>query len=223
MPSGTLTVLDVFTRVRELLGDRDPGGLQWLDAELITWLNEGALEIVRYRPEASSTTAQLSLVAGTQQALPTDGISMLTAEHNGDTATPGRVCKLISRRQLDHVQPDWHTHSRKAEVVWIMPSEANPRIFWVYPPNDGAGVITMTYASYPSLVALQTDKIPVPDTFLAPLVDYMCYRAYQKQLESQESQSRANEHRELFANAIGITNAVMAERGASSRMAKGVV
>lgn len=223
MATGTLTVQAVFTNVRELLGDKDPGGLQWLDAELLAWLNEGALEVIRIRPEASAVTVAGSLVAGTQQSLPADGMTMLTVDYNGTSSAPGRVCKLINRRQLDATQPDWHTQTRKKEVVWVMVSEANPQLFWVYPPNDGTGQITFTYSKYPTAVAALTDLIPVANTFMAPLVDYICFRAYQKQLESKESQGRAAEHRQLFENAMGITNKTFMERGANARVAQGVV
>ena len=223
MATGTLTVQNVFTNVRELLGDKDPGGLQWLDAELLAWLNEGALEIIRIRPEASSATLAQSLVAGTQQALPADGAAMLTVDFNGTSTTPGRVCKLINRRQLDATMPDWHTHPRKKEVVWVMVSDANPQLFWVYPPNDATGQITFTYSKYPATVDALTDLIPVANTFLAPLVDYICFRAYQKQLESKESQGRAAEHRQLFEGAMGLTNKTMGERAANARAAQDVV
>lgn len=223
MATGTLTVQNVFTNVRELLGDKDPGGLQWLDAELLAWLNEGALEIIRIRPEASSVTVAGALTAGTQQALPADGMTMLTVDYNGTSATPGRVCKLINRRQLDATMPDWHTQSRKKEVVWVMVSEANPQVFWVYPPNDGTGQMTYTYSKYPANVGALTALIPVSNTFLAPLVDYICFRAYQKQLESKESQGRAVEHRQLFENAMGLTNKTFIERGANGRHAQDVI
>ena len=223
MATGTLTVQNVLTNVRELLGDKDPGGLQWLDAELFAWLNEGALEVIRIRPEASSETVAKVLTAGTQQSLPPDGMTMLTVDFNGTAATPGRVCKLINRRQLDATMPDWHTHTKKKEVVWVMVSEANPQVFWVYPPNDATGQITITYSKYPAKVDALADLIPVADTFLAPLVDYICFRAYQKQLESKESQGRAAEHRQLFENAMGITNKTYVERGANGRAAQEVV
>lgn len=223
MATGTLTVQNVLTNVRELLGDKDPGGLQWLDAELFAWLNEGALEVIRIRPEASAETVAKVLTAGTQQSLPADGMAMLTVDFNGTTATPGRVCKLINRRQLDATMPDWHTHPKKKEVVWVMVSEANPQVFWVYPPNDATGQITITYSKYPAKVDALADLIPVADAFLAPLVDYICFRAYQKQLESKESQGRAAEHRLLFENAMGITNKTYVERGANGRAAQGVV
>lgn len=223
MATGTLTVQNVLTNVRELLGDKDPGGLQWLDAELFAWLNEGALEVIRIRPEASAETVAKTLTAGTQQALPVDGMTMLTVDFNGTVATPGRVCKLINRRQLDATMPDWHTQTKKKEVVWVMVSEANPQVFWVYPPNDGTGQITITYSKYPAKIDALTDLIPVADTFLAPLVDYICFRAYQKQLESKESQGRAAEHRQLFDGAMGLTNKTMGERAANARAAQDVV
>lgn len=218
MSAGTLTVAKVFANVRELLGDKDPGGLIWLDSELFGWLNEGALEIIRLRPEASSVTDSHVMASGTQQNLPADGMALLNIEYNGTSASPGRVCRLVDRRQLDANIPDWHTQAKKKEIVWVMVSESNPNLFWVYPPNDGTGTLTYTYAKYPTVVASTSDLIPVPDTYLAPLVDYICFRAYLKQLESKESQARAAEHRQLFDNAMGMTNAMMMQRTAVSRI-----
>ncbi|MBM7454467.1 hypothetical protein HNR62_000296 [Oceanisphaera litoralis] len=223
MPVGTITANDVFRSVRELLGDKDPGGLQWLDAELVDWLNEGCLEITRLRPEASSDTVTAALAAGTQQALPTDGMVMLTVEHNGAPANPGRVCKIIPRKQLDSVMPDWHGHTRDAAVTWVMVSDANPRVFWVYPPNTGTGQVTYTYTKYPAKIDQLTDNVPLPDTYKAVLVDYICYRAYQKQLESQEAKQRAIDHRQLFEAAVGATSATFSERGANARAQAGGV
>ena len=216
MAIGTLKVQDVITRVRELLGDKDPGGLQWLDAELLMWFNEGALEVNRLRPESSADTVAKSLVAGTQQTLPADGVAMLMVDYNGTSVTPGRVCRIINRRQLDETQPDWHTQTKKKEVVWVMVSDANPQVFWVYPPNDGTGQLTITYSKLPTKVTAFTDTMPISDSFVAPLVDYICFRAYLKQLESKESQARAADHRKLFENSMGITNQVMMGRTANA-------
>jgi len=205
MAAGTLTVQEIFTRARELLGDKETGGVQWLDTELYQHINEGALEVLRHNPAAGAVTSEVSLVAGTLQKLPSGGLKVLRVNHNGTPAAPGRFCRTFPIAQMDALMPDWQLATPAALVSQVMPSEVDPMGFWVYPPNDGTGKLSVTYCAKPAPVTATTDLLPVADIYLAPLVDYVCYRAYLKQLESEESRSRAAEHKALFDAAMGLT------------------
>ena len=62
---------DVITRVRRIFGD--DAAVQVLDADVIRWINDGQVEIVKYNDAALQKTDYANLVAGqAQYVLPSD-------------------------------------------------------------------------------------------------------------------------------------------------------
>lgn len=199
-----LLVSDVVTNVRRLLQDTDDGGIRWVDDELIGWLNEGAAEIGRINPESSARNVDLPLVAGTKQLVPSDGTQLLDVVRNITAAgDPGRVVRIVDRRVMDNERPDWHSESPSETVKRYVFNENDPLTFYVYPPNDGSGKVTIVYSAAPIRVTQLTDSLPIRDIYFAAACNYICYRAWQKQLDDQEAQGKSMIYKQLFDQAMG--------------------
>jgi hypothetical protein len=199
-----LTVGDIITaRARVLLRDTDDGGIQWTDDELLSWFNEGCSEVARLLPESASVTSYHSFVAGTQQAVPSGGTILLEVLHNADAdGTPGRVIRRVERHTLDNERPDWHTETAGKAAKRYIPSLTDPRVFHVFPPNDGNGGCVLTYATAPDTVSALTDSFPLPSIYAPLVVNYVCYRAHQKMLENAQNAQLASEFYQLFITGI---------------------
>lgn len=191
----------VISNARVLLNDIDDGGIRWGDAELIAWLNEAMAEVVRIAPQANSKTTDLALTTGTRQQIPNDGVQLINVLRN---APNGRVIRLVDHNILDNEHPDWHQKTPVVGVVRYTFDPQNPRVFHVYPPNNGAGQATIVYSAAPTVLVSKTENIPLPDIYASPLTNYICYRAWLKQIGDKESYQRAASFKQLFDGQMGV-------------------
>ena len=67
--AGTLTGANLISRVQDTL--QDTTGVRWIEAELLRYINDAQREVVNLKPDATATTANMALVVGTKQSLPT--------------------------------------------------------------------------------------------------------------------------------------------------------
>lgn len=217
-----VAVQTLIDRARILLQDTDTGGIRWLDSELLSWLNEAAVEIVRVHPEANATNTDLALVAGTRQTIPSDGTQFLNAIRNVDAGgNPGRVVRLVDQAIMNNERPTWHTDTASAVVMRFMFDQKDPFNFYVYPANDGTGKLTIVYSSAPSAVTALNDNFPLPDIYSAPAVNYVCFRAWQKQVGDPAAENRAGSYLNLFNQAMGLRKTVETESDPNARSVNG--
>lgn len=202
---------------------QDEAATRWTFAELLDWLNEGVSAIVLVRPSASSTTVTMGLQAGTLQALPSGYISLLKITRNVTAAGPpivgGRAIRITSRDALDAIEPDWHNPKRvkyKSEVKQYTYDEEEPLSFYVYPGNDGTGVVEaivcelpapLAATGDPTLIASYAVDVALKDIYLPPLLDWVIYRAFSKD-DTAGSPAISQQHFQAFATALGVTTQV---------------
>ena len=180
-------------------------------AELVRYLNDGQREVALYRPDSMGTTATVTCVAGTKQALPTNGAKLIDVVRNA-TGTKKAV-RLTNREILDAQTPGWHNLPGSVDVLHYMYDPRDPRVFYVYPPATTSAHLDIVYAAYPldvtepadgSLYTAVAGNIGVPDIYTNALQDYILYRAYTKDSEYAGNAARAQAHYAAFANALGV-------------------
>ena len=68
----------------------DETNIRWTEAELLSYLNEGILAVLAYKPDAYVVDAAVALVAGSRQTIPSTGVELLDVMRNegDDGATP---------------------------------------------------------------------------------------------------------------------------------------
>ena len=217
-----LTIDNILTnRVRVLLRDIDDGGIQWLDPELIEWINEACAEVARVRPEASSRTIDVGLNAGARQSIPAGATLLLEGICNVTLSdgTEGRVIRRVDREDLDKENLDWMTGTKTPVVKRYVPSKTDPRSFYVYPPHDGNATtgLRLVVSTAPTQVDAMTDAFPLPDIYAAPVANYVLFRAFGKQIESPDSQARSDKFLQICYEQLGVTDRSMEERSAETR------
>lgn len=218
----SITVDEIITkRVRVLLRDIDTGGVQWKDAELISWLNEACSEIARIRPESSSTTVDFALAVGTKQAVPTGASMLLELVCNVDPTdgSEGRVVRRVERMTLDSEDPDWMTGTPQAVIYRYVASQTDPRTFYVYPPSQGGANrgVRAVVAMPPAAFTLLTAPFPLPDVYASVAANYVLGRAFAKLSESASAQDKAAYYHQLFESQMGVSDSVMEGRNAKVR------
>lgn len=203
----TLTAQNLIDRVNDTL--QDTTNVRWPTNELLRYLNDSQREIVLLRPDASVTTAAVSLTANeTKQTLPTSGVRLLDVTRNMGTGgtTPGKAIRLISREVLDTQINDWHSSVGQTEVKHYMFDPRNPKVFYVYPRVhvSTAVWVELIYSSSPTDVATVNTTISLDDIYANAMIDFMLYRAYSKDAEYASNANYAQQHYQSFLTSLGL-------------------
>lgn len=192
----TVTVEAILLRAAVLL--QDATNIRWPKLELLDWLNDGQREIVLKKPNAYVKNTALNLMSGSKQTIPGDGVQLLNIVRN----LPGNAIRIVDIEILDSQAPNWHMQPPQQQVIHYCYDERDLKSFYVYPPNNGAGVVELVYSAAPPNAQL-TGVIAIDDIYLSALVDYVMYRAYGKDAEFAADPQRANNHYIAFSNALG--------------------
>jgi hypothetical protein len=190
-----VTASQIISRVRTQLIDTDTVTQRWTDAELLKWLTDGERTIVAIAPGASSTNGTVALASGTLQNIPSNGHMLLSITRN----VSGRAVRIVSREVLDAYNPNWHTATSSATVQNYIFDLQQPRQFFVYPPNNGAGSVEIIYSVMPAERTALTDTLEVIDLYQTPLVDFVLYRAHQKDSDFAAGQGLSATYLQSFA------------------------
>lgn len=215
----TFTAKDVLQPVVTTL--QDSSNRRWSLDELRIYLNDGLREIALLKPSAVSESKRITLQEGTLQELP-DGEYLLRVIRNITSAdgaairTAGPAITTIDRSMLDMQFSNWHDSAVvpfSATVLHVMIDEENPRRYYVYPGNDGTGVIEAVVSTIPapvSATATPTDidtygskTVDIPDLYQSALRDYILSRAYEKDAAIPGAAQRAVAYRQAFNATIG--------------------
>jgi hypothetical protein len=155
--AGTILVREALRRASVLLNDISPTQFKrHPETGMVDSLNDGALAICKYLPQAGSRLDAVRLVPGTRQsiklvpqanilngdgssAVAVQGISLVGAgvvrNMGSNGTTPGRAVRIIDRKTQDTADPDWHLASRAGTVVRaVMHDPLLPHYFYVDPP-----------------------------------------------------------------------------------------
>jgi hypothetical protein len=194
-----VTVAHIIERAKLQLAD--PSLTRWSQAELINYINDGQREVVLYKPDASSANTNVTLVAGSKQAMPSDSIRLVSVVRN-TAATSKRAVRPVPRETLDRFKPNWHDEKQSVEVQHFVFDENDQNVFYVYPPNDGNGQVEVMYTQSPTEVSSTTDTLGVANAYANAVLDYVLYRAFAKDADIPSSATRANGYYQGFMNAI---------------------
>lgn len=208
---------------------QDDGAVRWSLDDLIDYLNAAQYALVSVRPDAKSTIAAVQLASGTRQAIPSGGIRLLNVTRNmgADGVTPGKVVTLAQRNSFDLNRPGWHTDTAKTAIRHFFFDNRHPKDFYVWPPVHAtiAVYVEMMYSVEPAMMPLSTDApaydayedvIDVSGIFVNPLLEFMLYRAYQKDAETANAML-ASQHLQLFYSQLGIDSAKAALHSQENR------
>ena len=210
--AGALTGANLLSRIKDIL--QDTTSVRWPEAELLRYVNDAQREIVNYRPESSATTANVQLVTGTKQTLPSGGLRLIKVTRNmSDTsggATGKRAIRIVNVDILNTQEPNWHDASAATgdaahgtNVKHYIFDEDDPKNYYVYPGVAGNAYVEIVYSNSPTDLANTSAVISVDDIYANAIMDYVLFRAYQKDSEYAGNAQRAGTHYQLFLQCIG--------------------
>jgi hypothetical protein len=190
---------------RAAIALQDTGHVRWQRAELLAYLNAAQREAVLKKPNAYVLRSTAPLVAGTLQTLPTtndagavEPVQLVEVLRNAC----GRAVRKAERDLLDLMNPDWHSLPQTKTVQHYCYDVADPARYLVYPPNDGAGCLELAYSATPPVLAVESAVIALDDIYQDALLDYLQYRAWNKDAEYAADPLRAAARYAAFAAAL---------------------
>jgi hypothetical protein len=197
----------LLQRVQDIL--QDTTGVRWPEVELIRYLNDAQREVVLHKPDASSDTRTVKLVAGTRQTIPSDGLRLLEVIRNmGTTGTaPGRAVSLVGRGVLDAQRRGWHAEAQSTSIDHYVFDPRDPKTYYVYPPATSTAHIEVMVSVTPPDVITGSSTIGLPGIYANVLIDYILYRAYSKDADFAANLERAMVHYQAFAGSLGLKTA----------------
>lgn len=201
---GTITAKSIIDKASIQL--TDTGNTRWTRDELLGWVNDGQRQIVIMSPNATNKVSTYKLVAGTRQAIPADGWTLLEVIRfmGTDGTKPGRAIRLTSRELLDSFNPDWHDDCPTLIPRHYIVDPQDQTVFFVYPPNTGKAYVQVNYSPVPVDLADEDETIALNDIFETALLDYVLYRANSKDAEYAAGVALASGYLQTFMASMGI-------------------
>lgn len=184
---------------------QDPSETIWTDAIKTKFVNEAILLTANLRPDAVSEIVDFPIVAASaKQTIPSDGFLFLEVVKNvGGTNRP---ITRLDKTQMDNTLPAWPVPGEGVSGVEIVMFDSRmPKNFYIYPvPAEGTSLtIELVYAKTPTAFSSTDINLPLADTWLAPIKEYVLYRCFGTNSKRIDL-SRATAHLSAFYNALNI-------------------
>ena len=210
--AGTITGANLISRIQDIL--QDTTSIRWPEAELLRYINDAQREVCNLRPESTATTANVALVVGTKQTLPSGGLRLIKVTRNmsaaSGSATGKRAVRLVDADILNTQEPNWHDPTVSGDaahtttVKHYIFDEDDPRAFYVYPgASTTSTFLEIVYSGAPTDLTATSGTISVDDIFANAIIDYVLFRCYLKDAEYAGNQQRAGTHFQLFSSSLG--------------------
>lgn len=199
----TTKAVDLINRVAVTL--QDPTFVRWPQQELLNYLNDAQRQVVLFRPDAKAVNAAFSCVNSAKQTIPAAGLRLISVLRNAS----GRAITKVDRSVLDVQLPNWYEEAVGADgVKHYLYDPADPKTFYVFPKPAANHSIELVYSTAPTDIVVSnfttdTQVIGIDDIYANAIMDYMMYRAYQKDSEFANL-NRAGVYFQAFAQALGI-------------------
>ncbi|WP_111860636.1 DUF6682 family protein [Acinetobacter sp. CFCC 10889] len=205
MPAVTSTTYNrLFNDARlTQLGDAD--GVTWSIAAMIVAYNQAKNMLMGLRPDAFTKVSQISLIQGSRQFLPDDGLRLFSVVRNiQSNGSIGRAIRQVAISDLDAMSPDWHAITGTT-VYEYMFDERSPKHFYVYPvpPSENTVKVEIEYSAMPPDISKDDmdDFLPFDSIYDQPLIELMLY----KLLSGDNQQGRNNtEHMQAALGLLGL-------------------
>lgn len=218
----TIKVVDVIAQAETIIQDKT--NTRWPKQEWLDWFNGAVLAVIGLRPDANIANELFSTTANTAlQALPAEGLKLINVINNDAT---GKQIRRIDKRMLDDQVDNWYAETG-SDIDHYVYDDRDPKNFWVYPSTVVPHSIRIIYSKAPEAItiadfAADVQVLPVDDSYMNPILDFMMYRAYSKDADYAQNAQRAQSHLQVFQLALGAKTQSDAGISASNSR-KGVV
>lgn len=197
----TVKVVDLISRAHTIL--LDATAVRWTALELQGWLNDAYKEIVTLHPDANTQTDTFTCSAGYRQDISAaypEAYLLLEVISNKAATSKKKPVQLVSRKSMDTMRPGWYTETATVNIEKYMYDGRVPKEFLVYPPATTLAQLEIIYATVPAphtlteqqlMNSATAETIRLDVIYSNPLLNYILFRAYNKDSEQQGNAERS--------------------------------
>lgn len=211
-----MIVSDIITRVRRTFGDE--AAVQVQDEDIIRWINDAQIEIVKNNEAALQKTGFVDLVANQAvYTLPTDLLILRALRFKYSTMTSFTALKYKSVQQFDELVDGWDgTLYGSGSPIYYTMFEGQATLFPT-PDTSTTSGLKVLYNQKPTDVVLTSDSPSLPLIYHNSLVTYCMWQAslldedhdpavmYQANFKNDMDNLKSKETREATATYASIT------------------
>lgn len=167
---------DVITRVRRIFGD--DAAVQVTDADVMRWINDGMVEIIKHNEGALQKTDLIDLVAGqSQYSLPTDFLILRSLRFKYTDMLSFSIIRYKSMQEFDESIDGWDGTGY---------GTARPQFFTMYedavtlfptPDTSVTDGLKILYNQKPTDVTGLSDTLSLPLIYHNTVVKYCLHQA----------------------------------------------
>lgn len=179
----TRTVQDVMKEVKRVFGDES--GVQLEDADILMFVNNAQLEIVRRNKILKATSTTSSVVGQKDYAFPSSDILQIESLHYAGSRLPNMSFAQAEESLIsDPTVPD-----NGEPIVWY---EWGGR-FSFYPVPSTVKPVTLYYTRQPARITTVTDKLGVSDKYYNDVVRFVLKQAYEMDEDWAASEAKGQQ------------------------------
>ena len=210
--SSCTTVKDFLDNIGVILNDEGDQkacaqNKRWPDKSRMNAYKEAICSLREYRPDAFSESIEVPLVSGQMQELPEDYVRILSVVGNADGT---KISALDERSNVFNDQVSGlqigcrGSDGGEFKAISAEVDPNNNRAFCVTPAvtslqsKNGASVTVMAMKS-DDCICLEDC---IPNEFKSALTDWVLFRMYSFETDSQYLLQKANNHRGYFENSV---------------------
>jgi hypothetical protein len=171
-----MIVSDIIMRVRRIFGDE--AAVQVTDDDVMRWINDGQVEIVKKNDGALQKTSLLNIVVNqAQYTMPTDMLILRSLRFKATADLSFNTLKYMSIQQFDEAIDGWDGTAL---------STGTPQFFNVYegkatlfpiPDASSTSGLKVLYNQQPATVTTTSDALALPLIYHNSLVKYCMWMA----------------------------------------------
>lgn len=171
-----MNVQDVVTRVRRTFGDE--AAVQVTDDDIIRWINDGQVEIVKHNDTALQTTDFMDLVQGTSQYnLPDDLLVLRSLRYKYDSMSSFNRLTYKNMQQFDEEIDGWDGTVYNESTPYFFTIYENKVTLFPTPSESSVGGLKLLYNQKPTDVTGLSDTLALPLLYHNTIVKYCMWQA----------------------------------------------
>lgn len=171
-----MIVSDVIIRVRRTFGDE--AAVQVTDADVIRWINDGQIEIIKHNEAALQKSAFIDLVANqSTYTLPADLMLLRSLRYKYSDMVSYSKITYQSMQQFDESVDGWDGTLYNASHPEYFTMYEGKAILFPTPDQSNLSGIKVLYNQKPTDVVLTSDTLALPVIYHNTIVRYCMWQA----------------------------------------------
>ncbi len=171
-----MIVGDVITRVRRTFGDE--AAVQVSNDDIIRWINDGQIEIVKRNDAALQTTGFTDLAANqSSYVLPTDLLILRSLRYKYTDMQSFRALRFMSMQQFDETVDGWDGTAYGSSSPLFFTKYENKVVLFPTPDKAATGGLKILYNKKPTDVSALPDALGLPLIYHNSILVYCMWQA----------------------------------------------